>query len=993
MNLSSKSQIPGYPNRSLPLVPKVLAGVSRIRSRIQIHQMGQLEAGSYVFYSDLDINAWDVLGDESCHNLAVIVKLILAEDIVSWSNSEFCQVPVGLSISALSNLQLSPRVKNGLQRTLHRLDIKNLDQPTIEQIVKIKQFGPSAVLELFGRLESDFGPGVPIRDFFPVPLLENEKANAKIESNPAALTRTTSSISGVKPCDGILIPEEIWIRSIDSLGLSIRTARCLKRSQVGCLGDLASKSESDFFRIRNFGVKSLAEVETALVKYGLTVRRDGGPRPRIDSVDREIDNVTPTQYPSVRSERYDRPKPIIISLRTLIEIPEIGVSGALELLGVLEQTGLKGVDPSARYPSRPLPLLPRAISESSLLLSRLNDVLVEPYDNTWESYDSEARDVIAAKIIDGLEHLRHDPKFVRELFDTTIRAPFTSFERFSLTEESRSMIISGRVIRSVGGDPIEVWDYIDSRVGERQGTVLKKRWRDGMTLVSIGQSIGITRERVRQIEVKCIKKLRHGLSGLKAKGLTERLRWVETHLLEAVEDHGGFAEISSVENVLGWPDQSVNTWIAFNAIFGVLSSKHSPKDFGRLLVDGSNLSSLAHLFNDPEAGSLKKLAKDIIGPMGIMRLEDFLATLDRQSIEQGYGNSDPLMRGRALDTAGVLNLLDTSYSDELRSGRWVVVGLTFAVREIARAIIYGSDPYDESDVVELLDANHLREGLRSDLIAYWLNGNSDYKSGARAIDVLCARYPQVFTKTGATSWGLVGVGADISGHDDHEPSTIGLIVHSVAELRQTKSTISKSDVATWLSKYRSYAWINIQIDRALKDGYLVNEIKSADHYALNIGKELPFHEKVDGKLAPAPPKRKHGLTSELVLEALEGKPRGLTENDIVLFVRQHDPSASAVSIAIYIRYTYAELIEVTANGNFRLRRNPLSSGRKIGDSLSTIETLTQVLTDALEPLPIDEIIARCEQIKPVKYRAIRGYLSQNYGERFSNDGQGRYSIA
>lgn len=836
--ISFETSFAGYPDRTLPLIPKVMVNVPGFNSRIEDFPIGRLTAGSYEHFSDLDTDAWDILGDETCHRLAFSIKQILAEDIARWAKSEKGQIPIGLSIAELSNLELSPRVKNGLERSLQLLDFNILDQPTVKHIVQIRNFGPSAVLELFGRLESDFGPDLPIKGYLP--------------DAPARIKRRASAVNDLVS-NGPVIPEAIWVSPVDySFSATRRTIACLRRARVKCLGDLISLSETELLSIRNFGVKSLQEVKDLLAHLNLSLRGDGEPIPKIESVDYEILDGALTQDSLGRPKDLKLPKPMNVSLHNLFEIPEIGVRGVLEILGALEMTS-SSLDIASRYPDLPFPLLPQAIRENSVLLSAINDYLGQQYiDSDWESSEFSERALIGGKILNGIEILLHDRQVMNQLVSMTVQVPSNFFERFSLTEETRSMLSSGKVIRPVGGDPKDAWDYIDSRVGERQATILRKRWRDDETLEAVGQFLGITRERVRQLEVKSKKTLRHGKSGLKAKGITERINWVEMQLLEAVERQGGNAEISSIETALGWPERSVKTWFAFDSAVGVLGSEFSrkPGDFGRLVFDKIHISSLATLVEEPGERPLAQLVKDIIGIKGMMELGDFIKAFDQQITGHGLINSDYLVRGRALENSGTLNLLEPAAQDNLTHEPWVAVGLTFPTREIARAILFGPIPNAIADDHESPDSSHLRTGVRTDLISDWLFHNSEHNSSARAIDVLCERYTDVFVRTGPTSWGLLGAGADdgiYQRYSDDETSILAMVVDAVGEIRVTKNLVSKADVAKWLSGYCSPAWIDQNIDKAVEKGYLINEPRGRPHFVLTVGKRLPENERYNSR--------------------------------------------------------------------------------------------------------------------------------------------------
>ncbi len=60
-------------------------------------------------------------------------------------------------------------------------------------------------------------------------------------------------------------------RSIDELGLTVRSHNCLKRMNIDTIGDLIKKGEADLLKVRNFGKKSLLEVKEVLEKLGLSL--------------------------------------------------------------------------------------------------------------------------------------------------------------------------------------------------------------------------------------------------------------------------------------------------------------------------------------------------------------------------------------------------------------------------------------------------------------------------------------------------------------------------------------------------------------------------------------------------------------------------------------------------------------------------------------------------------------------------------------------------
>ena len=57
--------------------------------------------------------------------------------------------------------------------------------------------------------------------------------------------------------------------SVNEIELSVRAANCLNNANITTVGELASKSEADMLKYRNFGKKSLNEIKDKLVEMGL----------------------------------------------------------------------------------------------------------------------------------------------------------------------------------------------------------------------------------------------------------------------------------------------------------------------------------------------------------------------------------------------------------------------------------------------------------------------------------------------------------------------------------------------------------------------------------------------------------------------------------------------------------------------------------------------------------------------------------------------------
>jgi DNA-directed RNA polymerase subunit alpha len=77
--------------------------------------------------------------------------------------------------------------------------------------------------------------------------------------------------------------DEEWLQmrkllktSLTDLDLSVRAYNCLKAADIRTLGDLAALEVSDMMKFRNFGKKSLTELEALIAEKGLTFGMDIG---------------------------------------------------------------------------------------------------------------------------------------------------------------------------------------------------------------------------------------------------------------------------------------------------------------------------------------------------------------------------------------------------------------------------------------------------------------------------------------------------------------------------------------------------------------------------------------------------------------------------------------------------------------------------------------------------------------------------------------------
>ncbi|MEM8961092.1 MAG: DNA-directed RNA polymerase subunit alpha [Acidobacteriota bacterium] len=68
--------------------------------------------------------------------------------------------------------------------------------------------------------------------------------------------------------------DKLLAKNIDELDLSVRSANCLKNANIHTLRDLVRKSEKEMLETKNFGKKSLEELQEVLGKLGLQFGMD-----------------------------------------------------------------------------------------------------------------------------------------------------------------------------------------------------------------------------------------------------------------------------------------------------------------------------------------------------------------------------------------------------------------------------------------------------------------------------------------------------------------------------------------------------------------------------------------------------------------------------------------------------------------------------------------------------------------------------------------------
>lgn len=69
--------------------------------------------------------------------------------------------------------------------------------------------------------------------------------------------------------------DAVLAKNLEEFDLSVRTANCLKNANIQTVRELVSKSEREILEIKNFGKKSLEELQELLVRLGLSFSMSG----------------------------------------------------------------------------------------------------------------------------------------------------------------------------------------------------------------------------------------------------------------------------------------------------------------------------------------------------------------------------------------------------------------------------------------------------------------------------------------------------------------------------------------------------------------------------------------------------------------------------------------------------------------------------------------------------------------------------------------------
>ena len=154
----------------------------------------------------------------------------------------------------VTDFELSVRSRNCLSKMNIRT-LGDLVQKSEQELLSYKNFGETSLAEIKDllsvkglRLGQQFEEPLPPE--FTEALEEEELEEEKVRPEDLPVTE----------------------RSIDELGLSVRSQRCMERLGIETIGELMQHTSEDLLSSKNFGKASLTEVKAKLAHYGLTLK-------------------------------------------------------------------------------------------------------------------------------------------------------------------------------------------------------------------------------------------------------------------------------------------------------------------------------------------------------------------------------------------------------------------------------------------------------------------------------------------------------------------------------------------------------------------------------------------------------------------------------------------------------------------------------------------------------------------------------------------------
>ena len=268
---------------------------------------------------------------------------------------------------------------------------------------------------------------------------------------------------------------------IKHLEFSVRTLNCLKELGIKDVGELIQLSEIYLIRSPNFGKKSLTEVNEMLGRLNLRLNTDIIWPMEEDGHQKTIKEI-PDEYLQKFKNLEEKQEHDFLEThfeKLLTPIDKIGFS--LRTVNCLKDLSIKELGQLVIFSESELIRTKnfgrKSLFEIKKILSGLNLNLNTPIHWPPTNYDKLKKRI--KKITNILSYFDPISKKLKKI----------DLDRSELNENY-------------------LFDLIKSFLNEREYLILKNRYWKGLTLEEIGQIEKVTRERIRQIEAKAIRKIK-----------------------------------------------------------------------------------------------------------------------------------------------------------------------------------------------------------------------------------------------------------------------------------------------------------------------------------------------------------------------------------------------------------------------------------------------------------------------------------------------------
>ncbi len=102
----------------------------------------------------------------------------------------------------------------------------------------------------------------------------------------------------------------LLLTKLSDMELSVRALNCLKAANIDTFADLVSHQRGELMKFRNFGKKSMNEIETLIEKvklgFGMDVTKYGiEPKPKVEESETASDTENETETIETEIEDYE----------------------------------------------------------------------------------------------------------------------------------------------------------------------------------------------------------------------------------------------------------------------------------------------------------------------------------------------------------------------------------------------------------------------------------------------------------------------------------------------------------------------------------------------------------------------------------------------------------------------------------------------------------------------------------------------------------------